>query len=354
VVGDTCGVQTQVAVMSRIALRARIRDLTEDGIERALYQKRSLVKTWSLRGALHLHRSKDLPVILRGLMASRLHHHDRWIRRLGLREESTTRMVLAALEDGPLTRSEFVERLAVKLGPRSKSWRDGGWGVQKAGSSLLYHLVRPAMTRGLVCFGPDRGREVTYVRTDQWLRSEARMPEEVAAEDTLVRRYLHSFGPADPEDFWMWSGSGLRRVRDTFGRLADEVVEVDADGRRAVLLKKDLAELESVEIDHGSVRLLPSFDPFLLGHRHRQPLVDEAHYRLVYKEAGWLAPVVLLDGRVAGTWSYRRQARTLEVDVKPFTTFDKETRTEIEEHALDLSRFLEIPGVAVRFSNRSG
>jgi len=78
--------------------------------------------------------------------------------------------------------------------------------------------------------------------------------------------------------------------------------------------------------------------------------VDKAHYRLVYKEAGWLAPVVLLDGRVAGTWSYGRQPRRLEVDVRPFATFDKETRTEVLEQASDLSRFLEIPNVAVRFA----
>ena len=213
VVGDTCGVQAQVTVMSRIALRARIRDLTADDVERALEEKRTLVKTWSMRGALHLHRSKDLPVVLGGLMTTRLHHHQRWIRRTGLREEATTRRVLTALEDGPLTKDELADRLATKFGAKSKSWTDGGWGVQKAGSRLLWYLVQPTMARGLVCFGPNRGPEVTFTRIDRWLPSFKGLPEEVEAEDALVRRYLHSFGPADAEDFWMWSGSGLRGVR---------------------------------------------------------------------------------------------------------------------------------------------
>jgi len=97
------------------------------------------------------------------------------------------------------------------------------------------------------------------------------------------------------------------------------------------------------------VRLLPSFDPFLLGHDERSHLVDRAHYARVYKDAGWLAPVVLVDGRAAGTWSYERTARKLEVEVKMFTSSAKELRAKVEEEAHELSRFLEAPEVALRF-----
>src|SRR5207302_8932031 len=102
---------------------------------------------------------------------------------------------------------------------------------------------------------PNRGPEVTFTRIDRWLPSFKGLPEEVEAEDALVRRYLHSFGPADAEDFWMWSGSGLRGVREIFGRLADDLVEAEVDGRRNFLLRKDLAELESIDVQRGSVRL---------------------------------------------------------------------------------------------------
>jgi hypothetical protein len=60
VVGDTCGVQAQVPAMARIALWARLKGLTIDDVGRALHPKRTIVKTWSLRGALHLHRSSEL------------------------------------------------------------------------------------------------------------------------------------------------------------------------------------------------------------------------------------------------------------------------------------------------------
>jgi hypothetical protein len=352
VVGDTCGIQAQVTAMARIALWARLKALTMDDVERALNTSRTIVKTWSMRGALHLHRSRDLFIILGGQMTTRLLLHQRWIHRAGLKEEVTTRMVLDDLEDGPLTRRQLADRLSKKLGARTKNWTGRGWGVQKAGSSLAWYLVQPAMTRGLVCFGPSNGREATFIKVDQWLPRRPRMPSESEAEEALARRYLRAFGPADAMDFQAWSRVYLRRIRSILERLGEELVAVDTDGRRCYLLKEDLSDLETASFDRGLVRLLPSFDPFMQGHweRERGHLVDRAHYKQVYKDQGWLAPIVLLDGRVAGTWSYQRHPRKLGVDVKMFTAFDRETRASVEEQALDLARFLEIPDVAVRLT----
>src|SRR5437763_16163095 len=94
--------------------------------------------------------------------------------------------------------------------------------------------------------------------------------------------------------------------------------------------------------------IFPSFDPFLQGHRRRDRLVDRSRYKQVYKDQGWLAPVVLLDGRVTGTWSYQRGRGKLGVDVKMFTPFSKETRAKAKEAANDLGRFLEAPDVTTR------
>src|SRR5438552_539448 len=246
VVGDVCGVQAQVTAMARIALWARLRQLTLDDVERALVRKRTIVKTWSMRGALHLLASNELLLYLRGLMPTRLPREQRWIEGAGLKEEETTAMILDALKNGPLTRVQLVAYLANRLG--------------------------------------------------------------------------------------------------------NELVEVDTGRRRGFLLRKDLPELEKAASEPGIVRLLPSFDPYLLGHRDRDHLVDRAHYKQVYKDQGWLAPVVLVDGRVAGTWSYERQPRTLRVDVNMFTAFSKETRTKAKDEAHDLSRFLEVPDLAVRFN----
>ncbi len=350
VVGDVCGVQAQVTAMARIALWARLRGLTLDDVERARVRERTIVKTWSMRAALHLHASNELLLVLGGLMPTRLPREQRWIEGAGLKEEETTAMVLDALQDGPLTRGQLIDYLAKRLGAKTKDWVDGGWGRKTEGSSTAWQLVRPAVARGLVCFGPNNGQEITFTRVDRWLRESRPMPAEREAEEALVRRHLRSLGPADAMDLWAWSGVYLRRIRAILDRMQDELVEVDTGRRRGFLLSKDLPDLEKAASEPGVVRLLPSFDPFLLGHRDRNHLVDRAHYKQVYKDQGWLAPVVLVDGRVAGTWSYVRHPRRLDVDVKMFAPFDKETRTQAKEEAHDLSRFLEASDMVIRYN----
>jgi len=350
VVGDVCGVQAQVSAMARIALWARLRHLTVDDVEQALVGKRTIVKTWSMRGALHLLASNELLLYLRGLMPTRLPREQRWIQGAGLKEEETTAMILDALKNGPLTRVQLVNYLAKRLGTKTKDWMDGGWGRTTQGSNTSWQLVRPAVMRGLVCFGPSHGQEITFTRVDEWLREPLSMPSEEKAEDALVRRHLHAFGPADAKDLWSWSGVYVRRIRVILDRLRDELVEVDMGRRRGFLLRKDLPDLEKASSEPGFVRLLPSFDPFLLGHRDRDHLVDRAHYKQVYKDQGWLAPVVLVDGRVAGTWSYQRHPRKLAVEVKMFAAFKKETRAKAKEEAYDLARFLGAPDMAIRFN----
>jgi len=335
--------------MTRIALWARLRQLTINDVERARVKQRTIVKTWSMRGALHLHASNELLLFLGGLMPTRLPREQRWIEGAGLKEEETTAMILDGLKDGPLTRGQLVHYLAKRLGTKTKDWMDGGWGRETVGSDTSWQLVRPAVMRGLVCFGPSNGQEITFTRVDRWLREPRSMPPEEEAEEGLVRRHLRSFGPADAKDLWSWSGVYVRRIRMILDRLRDELVEVYTGRRRGFLLRKDLPDLEKAGSEPGIVRLLPSFDPFLLGHRDRDHLVDRTHYKQVYKDQGWLAPVVLVDGRVAGTWSYQRQPRKLRVDVKMLTAFNQETRAKAKEEAHDLSRFLEAPDMAIRF-----
>src|SRR2546428_2094695 len=188
--GDGCGVQAQVTTMARIALWARLRDLTVDDVAQALVRKRTIVKTWSMRGALHLLPSNELLLYLRGLMPTRLPREQRWIQGAGLKEEETTAMILDALKNGPLTRVQLVSWLAKKVGTKTKDWFDGGWGRETLGSNTSWQLVRPAVMRGLVCFGPSNGQEITFKRVDRWLRSPRLVPAGEEAEGAWGRRQL--------------------------------------------------------------------------------------------------------------------------------------------------------------------
>src|SRR5207247_9169088 len=115
----------QVARRERIALCVRHRQLTLYDVERALVRKRTIVKTWSMRGALHLLASNELLLYLRGLMPTRLPREQRWIEGAGLKEEETTAMILDALKNDPLTRVQLVAYLAKPHGKKAKGWMAG-------------------------------------------------------------------------------------------------------------------------------------------------------------------------------------------------------------------------------------
>jgi hypothetical protein len=51
--------------------------------------------------------------------------------------------------------------------------------------------------------------------------------------------------------------------------------------------------------------------------------------------------VVLIDGSVAGTWSYKVQGSKLEVTIEPFTRLTAHARKEIKQEAASLADFYD-------------
>jgi hypothetical protein len=92
---------------------------------------------------------------------------------------------------------------------------------------------------------------------------------------------------------------------------------------------------------------LPYFDTFLLGHREREHLVPKQYHPNVFRPQGWIAPVVLVDGRVAGVWEHAREGNRLHVKVTKFGSLSRRAVTAIREEATNLGRFLSIPSADV-------
>jgi len=205
-----------------------------------------------------------------------------------------------------------------------------------------------ASYRALACFGPDNGEGSTFVRPDTWLPG-FRDTSLEAAEDALLRRYLQSFGPATVADFSAWSVVALKRARAIWARVADELRPVRVDGREAWILRKDRSALERARFDGPTVRLLPYFDSFLMGHKERRHLVDAAHHKRIYRPAGWVYPTVLVDGSVAGEWAYERRGTRLRVRIRPHRSLGEEVKDGVRAEAEDIARFLGLSTSTVSF-----
>jgi len=330
VVSDLCGVQAQLSSAAELALWARVRGLTSEDVESALWRERSLVKTWCMRGTTHLLSSTEFPMYVAALRESAVARDRNWIARYGISEREMDAMadaVVDVLASGPLSRRDLADRVVGHVGTGARRWVEHSWGG----------IVRRTCFQGRVCFGPPQGREVTFVRTDEWLNlNRSPSPEDARAD--LLQHYLRAYGPATPQDFLAWSGMAAKDARSAWGRISG-FTEVAVEGRPAWMLREDVTQVSNVR-GTESVRLLPSFDTYLLGHRDKGHLVDARRYSRVFRKAGWLSPVVLVNGVAAGVWDHRRQGGGWRVVVEPFHPLSKSTREGIAAEAEDLGRFL--------------
>jgi hypothetical protein len=206
---------------------------------------------------------------------------------------------------------------------------------------LSWSVFRPAVVEGLMCYGPDCGTQVTFVRVDQWL-PKLKAISESKAQQLLLRRYLAAYGPATLQDFSKWSGIPSKDTRPIWDSLKDDLTEVRVGEKKAWTLRENLKQLSTSSLDDETVRLLPSFDPYMLAHSDKTHFLDPHHYKRVYRGAGWLSPVVLVNGRVAGTWSTQRRGSRLFLEVEPFEKLSKSIRTKVEEEAATLGIFYGI------------
>ena len=334
VVRDLCGIQAQEAPAAALAIRVRSRGLVAADVERASVQERTTIRTWGLRGTLHLLATEDLDWLLPLLGTVFIAGDRRRREELGLDEETCARG-LRVLRDvlanrAPLTRAEIVEQMAAH-------------GIRLEGQAAPHLLARAAL-EGILCLGPERGGKPTYVLLSDWIGAEHRgspLPEE-AAHAELARRYLAAYAPATPQDQAAWSGMPLSKTRLAWGHLANQLIEVEVAGASAWLLKQHASRLDEPAAAVPNVRLLPRFDVYLLGYQTRDLAVPPQYAKRINAGGGIVHPTVLVDGRTVATWKSNRKGNKLQVVVAPFDSLVPRSVPGLQVEVTDLGRFLEV------------
>ena len=343
VVKEVCGIQAQDVSAATLAVRSRSVGLVVTDVEQALVHDRTIIRTWGPRGTLHLLASDDIGWLLPLLGPVFVAGDRRRREELGLSEDICVRVmrimrnVLA--DDGPLTRAELVERLATN-------------GIHLEGQARPHLLARAAL-EGLICLGPDRGAEPTYVLLKDWIDkgyTEHSLSEDEAYAE-LTRRYLSAYGPATPGDQAAWSGLPLSKTRAAWQRIEDELLKVETAGSPVWMLKTHAARLDELPALTPIVHLLPRFDIYLLGYQKRDLTVPSQYAKRINAGGGIVHATVLVDGCIVGTWKSKREKNYFVVLVEAFEQLAPEVYEGLEAEAEDMARF---SGVNVRLEVIAG
>ncbi|HEY7402387.1 MAG TPA: winged helix DNA-binding domain-containing protein [Candidatus Angelobacter sp.] len=322
--GDLCGVQAQMMSAAHLQLWARNPAITPAIVREALWQKRSLVKTLLMRQTLHLVLAADFPLYLAAQKSTRVRAVLAVMARLKITNDeadSFSALILETLNAGPMPHTAIASAVRPKVSKRVRSWMD-----------KVSSCVRLPLVEGSICYGPGEGNQATFVRTDHWLPAH-RVIDEVQARAELLRRYLRAYGPATLRDFAYWCGISMTEARLVRPLLDAELMEQNG----LMLLRADLAAMKMKPAHSASVHLLPYFDVYLLAHSLKDHLIDSRFYKHVFRNQGWISPVVLIDGKIAGVWAYELGRKDIQVSIELFTRAARGHRGAIRARAQSLA-----------------
>jgi Winged helix DNA-binding domain len=309
-VAHLLAVQAQDLRAARLALRARGTASAAGDVDAALGDG-SLLVAWLMRGTLHLVAREDFRW-LHALTAGQIvASSPRRLGQLGVSEgvaERAVRLIERTLaDDGPQTRARLAERL-------------GAAGLPTEGQ-ITPHLLALTAARGTIALGGDQA----FV----WLGPPGNPPDRIAALAELARRYLRGHGPATAADLATWSALGLRDVR---GGLAAIASELEPHGDLFDLAGRPPAPVPPP-------RLLPAFDPYLLGWRDRSFAVDAEYSRRVHPGGGIVRATAIARGRAVATWTLRAG----RVRLDPFAPLPQRVEAALRREAEHVERFVARP-----------
>jgi hypothetical protein len=332
-----CGLHAQLLSAAELTAWARVEGLDRQAVQRALWEDRTLVKTWAMRGTLHLLPASELPLWHAALSTSRRFLKPAlWRKYFGITMDDLDRIteaVGAALDGRVMTREELAQEVARLTGSPAFAAKiaHSSWGT----------LLRPAAFTGRLCFGPSLGQRVRFTRPDSWVPAAPPPINPQAATADVARRFLDAYGPATYHDLarW-WTGGGVSIVRQWIASLGEEVSPVEVDGVRAWILTAHVRKLrESFPV--RSVRLLPAFDQYVIGASfHAEHLLPGGLRSRVYRPQGWISPVLLVNGLMHGTWRHAIKASRIEVVIEPFVKPAVWVRRAAAQEAERLAAFL--------------
>ncbi|TMC06322.1 MAG: winged helix DNA-binding domain-containing protein [Chloroflexi bacterium] len=328
IAGALCGAHAQVISAAELSIGRRIAGTTRADVRRALWEERTLVKTFGPRGTIHLLPTADLPMWTGALSAlpSSVPAHPEGVRFTPDQADQVIAAIGDALSDAELTVDELTEAIVDRVGP---------WAAERTMEAFQdrwprwRQLTSTAAHRGMLCFAPDRGRKVTYTNPHRWLPG-FRLDDPDRALRGLVRRYLHAYGPATPPHLARWLGISPRPAAALFDHMAGELQPVQLEGEPQWTLAGDT---ETPDQPDRGVRLLPYFDAYVVAGQPRERLYPGAAAGRALTPAGQAGnyPVLLIDGVVGGVWHQRRSGRTVAITVEPLRELTTAQRRQLDD-----------------------
>lgn len=349
-----CGIQNTPPGSAALSLHARMEGLAPEDVEKALEVDKTLVQTFSLRGATYVFPKADAFVFTGGVLPDEEERLRFFIKgaipafdKAGIdgieAVRRTSDALLEVLDGRALPKRELAvelaDHVAKDLSPKQlEAWRSPGWYApgQPLGEAIVRFCLYVVALEGTFCL-VTRRNAAHYVRTDQWLGAPLPVADTREARAELVRRYLSCYGPSTSGHFSVWAGISPAQASEAWKLVEGELAEVDFEGRKTWFLRRDAPRLKAPENPEGA-RFLPPHDPYLQMRDRLTLIPDKTLHRHIWRTVG-NPGIVLSNGRPVAMWRPQKTGKTLGLTVEPFETISRDERDGIEAEAKTLTPF---------------
>ena len=326
-------VQAQEFAVAKWGLALRTSGVAEVDVDRELADGR-ILRTHILRPTWHFVTAADIRWML-SISGPRVHAcSSYYYRKNGMTPKligRSEKLFARALEGRrALTRTELADTL--------KRARIALF------ENMLAHLVMHAELEGLICSGPRRGKQSTYMLLDERVPA-AKLPAREDALAELERRYFTSHGPAKVQDFVWWSGMTVRDTKIALEAAAGDIVAETFDGETYWMSPSSRPARRPA----GTIDLLPIYDEYLIAYRDRRAMVGER--KTGEREHDIFAHYLMIDGKVSGTWRRRDAGNRIELALNPYRAL---TRSQLRAARQAAERLAIFSGREVTVSRLPG
>ena len=319
-------IQSQDLPASLYAIGLRMRHATEAIVESALADG-SIVRSWPMRRTIHCMAAEDVRWMIRMLAPRGIARMKPYHRAMAITDDDLARagsVLESALGRGTqLTRPELYERLnAEGVATRTPD-------VAERGLHLLVHWAQA----GLICLAARRVKQPTFALLDDWTPPGRDLTGDDALAE-LVTIYFRAHAPATVKDFSWWSGLTMAEARRALHLAGDLLRSAKIDGVEYWLMRDAPAALSGPL----PVFLLPAFDEFTVAYADRSIVADSA---LLPSISHGLAPNILINGRIAGTWKRTVLATgSVAITPCPLLSLNKREQTGVARATKGYADFL--------------
>jgi hypothetical protein len=321
--------QAQDYTGAKWSIGARLPGLTNTDVEDAI-NRGEIVRTWPMRGTIHFVAAEDVQWLLALTGPRAIKKATGLYIKHGLTDQLANKAFLVLRQ--ALHGSNRLERTQIM-----KLWEDEGIPTNDQRGYLLLGL---AAQKGLICLGPMRGKQQTFVLLDEWVP----IGEQLAHDDALAEltlRYFTAHGPATIKDFSWWTGLTLSDIKRGIEMVSAQLAHTEIGSQTYWFVPSAKPHPKNGRY----VSVLSGFDEYLLGYADRSAALEDAYRYHLYTKNAVYPSTLLIDGQVKGVWRRTVKKNEITVTVTPFSSLStaKKTATELElEH---YGRFWGLPTV---------